>query len=147
MCLNNKEYDKLVKKVSPKTNVPATCLKAFVFGGTICLIGECIRQMLLYFKVPDTQASAWVSIILIFAGALLTGIGVYDDLAKHGGAGTAVPITGFANSIVSPAIEYKSEGFIMGVGANMFVIAGPVLVYGALSSVCVGIVYYIMQLF
>lgn len=145
--MDNKEYDKLVKKVSPNTNVPVTCLKAFLFGGTICLIGEIIRQILLNFKIPDTQASSWVSIILIFLGAFLTGIGVYDELAKHGGAGTAVPITGFANSIVSQAIEYKSEGFVMGVGANMFVIAGPVLVYGALSSVCVGIVYYILRLF
>lgn len=145
--MDNKEYDKLVKKVSPGTNITATCLKSFLFGGTICLIGECIRQALLYFKIPSTQASAWVSIILIFLGALLTGIGVYDDLAKHGGAGTAVPITGFANSIVSPAIEYKSEGYVMGVGAKMFVIAGPVLVYGAISSVCVGIIYYIMKLF
>ncbi len=147
ICLDNKEYDKLVKKVSPNTNVPVTCAKAFVFGGSICLIGEIIRQILLYFRLPDTQAATWTSIILVFFGALLTGIGVYDDLAKHGGAGTAVPITGFANSIVSPAIEYKSEGFVMGVGAKMFVIAGPVLVYGTLSSVAVGIIYYIMQLF
>lgn len=145
--MDNEEYGKLVKKVSPNTNVPLTCVKAFLFGGGICLIGEVIRQILLYFKIPSTQASSWVSIIMIFVGALLTGIGVYDVLAKHGGAGTAVPITGFANSIVSPAVEYKSEGFIMGVGANMFIIAGPVLVYGALSSVFVGIIYYIMQLF
>ena len=83
---------------------------------------------------------------MIFIGALLTGIGVYDDLAKHGGAGTSVPITGFANAIVSPALEYKSEGYVLGVGAKMFVIAGPVLVYGTLSSAVVGIIYFLMKM-
>ena len=143
ICLDNKEYDKLVKKVSPNTNVPVTCAKAFVFGGSICLIGEIIRQILLYFRLPDTQAATWTSIILVFLGALLTGIGVYDDLAKHGGAGTAVPITGFANSVASPAIEFKKEGQVFGIGCKIFTIAGPVILYGIFTSWVLGLIYWI----
>ena len=141
--MNNKEYSKLVKEKSPKSKVYKTFPKAFLFGGTICLIGEVIRQFFLSSTdVTELQASALTSITMIFLGALLTGIGIYDKLGKHGGAGTAVPITGFANSIVSPAIEHKSEGLVLGVGAQMFKIAGPVLVYGTLSSVIVGLIYY-----
>ena len=144
--MNNKEYDKLVKKETPNTKVYITVPKAFLFGGAICLIGECVRMFYMNMQLPEQSVAAATSITMIFFGALLTGLGVYDNLAKHGGAGTAVPITGFANAVASPALEYKSEGLVMGVGAKMFVIAGPVLVYGTLSSVTVGIIYYIMQM-
>ena len=144
--LDKKEYDKLVKKMSPGTNVFATCIKAFLFGGSICTVGEMFRNLYLYFGAEEKLAATLVSVTMIFIGALLTGIGVYDDLAKHGGAGTSVPITGFANAIVSPALEYKSEGYVLGVGAKMFVIAGPVLVYGTLSSAVVGIIYFLMKM-
>ncbi len=145
--MNNKEYEKMVKKVSPGTKVYQTLPKAFLFGGSICLIGEVVRQFWLARLGSESAVAAATCVVMIFLGAFLTGIGVYDKLAKHGGAGTAVPITGFANAVVSPAIEYKSEGFVMGVGAKMFVIAGPVLVYGTISSVVVGIIYYIMKMF
>ena len=144
--MDKKEYDKLVKKISPGTNVIATCTKAFLFGGSVCTVGEVLRNIYINFGTDEKLAAVLVSVTMIFIGALLTGIGVYDDLAKHGGAGTSVPITGFANAIVSPAIEYKSEGYVLGVGAKMFVIAGPVLVYGTLSSAVVGIIYFITKL-
>ncbi len=144
--MNNKEYDKLVKKASPPTKSYITIPKAFLFGGVICTIGEAIRMFYLSLNLPEPSVAAATSMTMIFLGGFLTAIGVYDNLAKHGGAGTAVPITGFANSIVSPALEYKSEGLIMGVGAKMFTVAGPVLVYGTLSSVIVGIIYYVMKM-
>ncbi len=144
--MNNKEYDKKVKKISPGTKSYKTIPKAFLFGGSICVLGEAVRMLYLSFALPEQAVATLTSVTMIFLGAFLTGIGVYDKLAKHGGAGTAVPITGFANSVVSPALEYKSEGLVMGVGAKMFVIAGPVLVYGALSSVIVGIIYYISKM-
>lgn len=145
--MNNWEYKKIVDEKSPKTKFYVTLPKAFLFGGAICTIGEVVRQLFLKYNFTGEQASSWTSIIMVFLGAFLTGIGVYNNLAKHGGAGTAVPITGFANSIVSPAIEYKSEGMIMGVGAKMFVIAGPVLVYGTISSVAVGLIHFFVNMF
>ena len=142
--MNKTEYNSLVKKESPGSKWYINIPKAFVFGGTICLIGEAIRQFYLSMDLSDIVAGSFTSITLVFLGAFLTGIGVYDKLGKHGGAGTAVPITGFANSIVSPAMEFKTDGFIMGVGAKMFVVAGPVIVYGVISSIIVGILHYIM---
>ena len=142
--MNKTEYNSLVKKESPGSKWYINIPKAFVFGGTICLIGEAIRQFYLSMDLSDIVAGSFTSITLVFLGAFLTGIGVYDNLGKHGGAGTAVPITGFANSIVSPAMEFKTDGFIMGVGAKMFVVAGPVIVYGVISSIIVGILHYIM---
>lgn len=144
--MNNKEYDKIVKEKSPGSKFYITFPKAFIIGGLICVIGEAFRQLFLYYQFSTVQAGNAVSIVMIFLGAFLTGIGVYEKIGKHGGAGTAVPITGFANSIVSPAMEFKSEGLVMGVGAKMFVIAGPVLVYGALSSIIVGLIYYFMHI-
>lgn len=144
--MNKNEYNSLVKKESPGSKWYINMPKAFIFGGTICVTGELIRQFYLWLNLSDIVAGSFTSITLIFIGALLTGIGVYDNLGKHGGAGTAVPITGFANSIVSPAMEFKTDGFIMGVGAKMFVVAGPVIVYGVISSIIVGLLHYIMTI-
>ena len=141
--MNKAEYNSLVKKQSPGSKWYINIPKAFIFGGIICCVGEVIRQFFLWLNLSDVVAGSFTSITLVFIGALLTGIGVYDRLGKHGGAGTAVPITGFANSIVSPAMEFKTDGFVMGVGAKMFVVAGPVIVYGVISSIIVGIIHYI----
>ena len=138
----------MVEKKSPKSKIAYDCLKAFWVGGTICLVGEIISNLLsMFFTLEKTALSAWTSIILVFLGATLTGIGVYDKIGKYAGAGSLVPITGFANGITSPAMEYKPEGFVLGVGAKMFTIAGPVIVYGTVASVVYGIIYWITRLF
>lgn len=141
--MNKTEYQNLVKKESPGSKWYFNLPKAFLFGGTICLIGEGFKQLYLWLELPELSANAFTSITMIFIGALLTGLGVYDKIGKHGGAGSAVPITGFANSIVSPAMEFKNDGFVMGVGAKMFVVAGPVIVYGIISSIIVGLLHFI----
>ncbi|MBR2861793.1 MAG: stage V sporulation protein AC [Clostridia bacterium] len=148
MELKQKAYQKMVEKKSPKSKIAYDCLKAFWVGGTICLVGEIISNLLsMFFTLEKTSLSAWTSIILVFLGATLTGIGVYDKIGKYAGAGSLVPITGFANGITSPAMEYKPEGFVLGVGAKMFTIAGPVIVYGTVASVIYGIIYWITTLF
>ena len=119
---------------------------AFIVGGIICTIGQFILNIMLRFGIDEEAAKQWLPIIMIFIGALLTGFGVYDKIASFGGAGTVVPITGFSNAVVSPAIEFKKEGFVFGVAAKMFTIAGPVLVYGIGTSVIIGIIYYILGL-
>ena len=119
---------------------------AFIVGGIICTIGQFILNIMLRFGMDEEAAKQWLPIIMIFIGALLTGFGVYDKIASFGGAGTVVPITGFSNAVVSPAIEFKKEGFVFGVAAKMFTIAGPVLVYGIGTSVIIGIIYYILGL-
>ena len=144
--MNKTEYGMLVKKESPGSKWYINIPKAFIFGGLICCIGEVFRQLYLSLDLSDVVAGSFTSITMVFLGAILTGIGIYDKLGKHGGAGTAVPITGFANSIVSPAMEFKTDGFVMGVGAKMFTVAGPVIVYGTISSVIVGILHYITTL-
>ena len=120
---------------------------AFLFGGSICLLGEIIFKLTANFGMEEADGRAVVSLCLIFLAAALTSVGVFDKIGKIAGAGTLVPITGFANSVASPAIEFKSEGFILGVGAKMFSIAGPVIVYGTVASVVYGIIYYITTLF
>ncbi|WP_258049537.1 stage V sporulation protein AC [Clostridium weizhouense] len=142
-----KKYEDMAKQVEPKPRILLDCTKAFFVGGAICTIGQFIDKYISTLGLPDEQVKTIVSIIMIFLGALLTGIGIYDKIAQFGGAGTVVPITGFSNAIVSPAIEFKKEGFVFGVAAKMFTIAGPVLVYGIGSSVIIGIVYYIISLF
>ncbi len=125
----------------PRSRVLLSCVKAFVVGGLICCLGQLIRDAgFAWFGFGSDALSAWTAIVLVFLGALFTGLGVYDKLGAFAGAGSIVPITGFANSIVSPAMEYKPEGFVMGVGAKLFSIAGPVLVYGVCSSVAVGLI-------
>ncbi len=146
--MNKEEYIKLVNEKAPKSNLFYDCFKAFWVGGTICLVGEIVSTLLkTFFELDKTDVSTWTCIIMIFLGALLTGIGVYDKIGKYAGAGSLVPITGFANGITSPAMEFKTEGLVLGTGAKMFVIAGPVIVYGLLASVAYGIIYWITTLF
>ena len=132
-------YTEMIARASRRTNVTATCIKAFVTGGSICLIGEILRQLLLRSGLPQDTAGTWVSVILVFCSALLTGLGYYEKLAKHGGAGTLVPITGFANAVASAAVEARTEGYVLGVGTKIFTIAGPVILYGTAASVLYGI--------
>ena len=133
--MSQKEYDKLVKEKSPKSPIFKDMCLAFIIGGLICAIGQCISVYIKSFGLNKEDTASLVSSVMIFLGAFLTGVGVYDRIAKYGKAGTLVPITGFANSIVSPAMEYKTEGYVLGVGTKMFIIAGPVLVYGITASV------------
>lgn len=141
-----KDFEILSNKMKPKPKIFKNCVRAFIIGGLICVIGQFILNMLIRFGVPKDDATTWLPIIMIFIGAFLTGIGVYDKIAAIAGAGTIVPITGFSNSIVSPAMEFKKEGFVMGIGSKMFTIAGPVLVYGISTSIVIGIIYYILIL-
>lgn len=140
-----KEYQQLVKQKEPKSSILKNCLFAFIVGGLICDVGQFFSNLLKSANLPKDDVSTYVSIIMVFLGAFLTGLGIYDNIGKYGGAGSIVPITGFANSIVSPAMEFKKEGYVLGVGAKMFAIAGPVLVYGITSSVIVGLIYYFIK--
>ena len=138
-------YQNYVKKSMPKSHLLKECVMAFIVGGLICVLGEALNDFGEKVIMLDEEGvNAFRSATLIFLGALFTGIGVYDVLGRFAGAGSIVPITGFANSIVSPALEYKWEGYILGVGAKLFTIAGPVLVYGISSSIIVGVIYYII---
>ena len=142
------DYSKYVDQVSPKPTYVKNYKLAFIVGGLICIIGQAINDFYMNFIGLDKlAASASTSITLIFIGSLLTGIGVYDLIGKRAGAGSIIPITGFANSIVSPAMEFKREGYVLGVGSNLFKIAGPVLVYGIGSSIICGFIYYIVKMF
>ena len=142
MNMDKESYGKYVKSRMPKSPILKDCTFAFLIGGGICALAE-----YLYWKVPEETAKTLVPVTLVFVAALLTGLGIFDDIAKYAGAGTLVPITGFANAVAAPAIENKSEGFIMGVGAKMFTIAGPVIVYGTLCSVVYGVIYWLTGLF
>lgn len=146
MNISNQEYGELAKRVSPPSAMAKTIPMAFVIGGAICTLGEALLNMYAALGFTQDNAGAMTSLTLIFLSALLTGLKLYDRIAQFAGAGTLVPITGFANSVVSPALEFKSEGYVLGLGAKMFVIAGPVLVYGISASVIYGIVYYIQTL-
>lgn len=137
-----KEYDQLVRKMSPNSPIFINCIKAFISGGLICVLGEGIRTLLGNYAFTKEEIALLTSVILILISAILTGLGLYEKLGKFCGAGTIVPITGFANSVVSPAIEFKKEGLIFGMGAKMFIVAGPVIVYGTLTSILVGLVYF-----
>ena len=139
-----KDYQKIVDKKTPNSPIWLNLIKAFIVGGTICCIGQGIMDWLKSLGLDKDLASSTTSVILVFTGIFLTAIGVYSKIGKFAGAGSIVPITGFANSIASPAIEFKSEGLVLGVGAKLFQIAGPVLVYGITSSIAVGIVYYMI---
>lgn len=144
--MTEKEYQNLVEEMSPKSPMWRDCLNAFWIGGLICTVGQFFLN--LYGKRMDTVAAGTAtSMTLVALSALLTGLSLYDDIAKHAGAGTLVPITGFANSIAAPAVEFKTEGFILGVGAKMFTIAGPVIVYGVSASVVYGLIYWVTTLF
>ena len=134
------EYSDYVDKKSPNSPILKNCFNAFWVGGLICSIGQIIMDFCMYKGLDQTSASTVVSIVLIGAAALLTGLNIFNKIGKFAGAGSLVPITGFANSIVSPAIEYKSEGYVMGVGGKMFTVAGPVLVFGISASVLIGLI-------
>lgn len=140
-----KDYQEYVNQKSPNSPILKNCFNAFWVGGLICSIGQIIFSFCLYKGLDETASGTAVSIILITISAFLTGLNIFNKIGKFAGAGSLVPITGFANSIVAPAMEYKSEGYIMGVGAKMFTVAGPVLVYGISTSIIVGIVYFLFN--
>lgn len=145
MKIDKQTYKKYVKAHSPSSPLLKDMIFAFLIGGSICSLGEGLYDLYLYFKIEEENVKTLVPITLVFIASLLTGIGVFDSIAKYGGAGTLVPITGFSNAVISPALDDKSEGLIMGVGAKMFTIAGPVIVYGVISSVIYGIIYWIAE--
>lgn len=147
MDINKEEYKKLVKKTAPKSPIVKNCSFAFVVGGIICVLGQLLFDF--YSNVTEYDEDgvySLVTISVIFVAALLTGLGVFDNIAKYAGAGTLVPVTGFANSVVSPAIDTKAEGLILGVGAKIFTVAGPVILYGILSGFIYGIILWIVQI-
>ncbi len=146
MQLTAAEYQRLAKKAAPRSPVLTDCFKAFAVGGTICVIGQLITESARSFGVPERTASLICTVTLIAISILLTGFGLYDKIAKHAGAGTLVPITGFANAVASPAIEFKTEGYVLGLAAQMFVIAGPVIVYGTVAGVVYGLIYVFIGL-
>jgi stage V sporulation protein AC len=137
------EYQRLVDKTVPPTRIGRNALAAFFTGGLICAVGQIFLMILTALGMVKENASSMTTVIMIFLGALLTALNIYDAIGKFGGAGASVPVTGFSNSIVSPAMEFKKEGYVMGVGAKMFLIAGPVLVYGIFASVVGGLLYFI----
>ncbi len=139
----NKEYQEYVKQKSPNSPILKNCFNSFWVGGLICMLGQIIMEICKYRGLDVEMSGTIVSISLIFLSAFLTSLNIFNKIGKFAGAGSLVPITGFANSIVSPSIEYKSEGYVMGVGAKMFTVAGPVLVYGISTSILVGIGYLI----
>ena len=143
MNLSDKEYQKYVKATAKKSNLASDCVNAFWTGGTICLLGEILHTLYIPLGLGVKNTSGLVSVTLIFLAVLLTGLNVFDKIAKHAGAGTLVPITGFANAVASPAIDTKAEGFVLGVGAKMFTIAGPVILYGTAASVVYGVIYWV----
>ena len=147
MEMTEKEYGKLVKDLAPKSPILKDCIFAFLIGGAICALGQGFINLYSWLDLDEQKASTAASMTLVALSALLTGLSLYDNIAKYAGAGTLVPITGFANAIASPAIEFKTEGFILGVGAKMFTIAGPVIVYGISAGVLYGVIYWITTLF
>ena len=146
MTVSKAEYKKMTQKTSPGTKYGKNMLLAFLFGGAICTLGQLFRNLYMSWGLSLEQAGTFVSITLIFLSALLTALRGYDNMAKYAGAGSLVPITGFANSIVAPAMEFKQEGYVVGIGGKMFVIAGPVLVYATASSIVYGLILYFFQL-
>lgn len=141
------EYTEITRKISPKPKVIKNAVLAFIVGGLICSIGQILINIYInYFGLSKVSAQTAGTATLILIGALLTGLGVYDNIVRFGGAGGIVPVTGFANSMVSPALEYKREGYVFGVGGKLFTVAGPILVYGIASSILVGIIYVLLRL-
>lgn len=147
MNMTEKEYGKIVDELSPKSPMKKDCLNAFWIGGLICVVGQLFINGYTALGLEKDQAGTAASMTLVEISALLTGLSLYDNIAKYAGAGTLVPITGFANSVAAPAVEFKTEGFILGVGAKMFTIAGPVIVYGVSASVVYGFIYWITTFF
>lgn len=146
MNMTDKEYHEFMQTKAPKSPVFKDCLKAFAIGGLICAIGQALLNLYKHFGMNAEDASTWVTVTLIFLSVLFTGLDIYPKIAKHGGAGTLVPVTGFANAVAAPAIEAKTEGYILGVGAKIFTIAGPVILFGTLASILCGILYMLWGL-
>lgn len=144
MNTDNKTYKKYVKKHAPSSPLIKDMFFAFLIGGLICAFAEGLYNFYLYLKIEESTVKILVPVTLVFLAALLTGIGIFDNIAKVAGAGTLVPITGFSNAVISPALDDKNEGLVMGVGAKMFTIAGPVIVYGIISSVIYGFIYWLI---
>lgn len=148
MNMNKEQYKKYASAHAKPSPILKDCCFAFIIGGTICLLGELLTMLYLSLSfIPSSQASTLTSVTLIFISVLLTGLGIYDKIAKIAGAGTLVPITGFANAVSSPAIDARAEGFILGVGAKIFTVAGPVILYGTVAGTVYGIIYWIISLF
>lgn len=145
--MTNQEYSEYVNSKSKKSPIAKNLIWAFIVGGLICIIGQIITDICIKYGIDKKNATTITTIVLIFLGAFLTSINVYSKIGKHAGAGSIIPITGFSNSIVAPAIEFKLDDYILGLGANMFKIAGPVLVYGITTSAIVGFIYWIIKLF
>lgn len=139
-------YNAYVKEVTPTYNWFVKCIQAFIVGGIICTVGQCINWAILHLDITQEEAALWTTLALIFLSIVLTGLNIYPQIAKWGGAGSLVPITGFANSVVAPAIEFKKEGQVFGIGCKIFTIAGPVILYGIMSSWLVGIIYWFTTL-
>ena len=138
-------YQDKFNQIKPKTPLLKNVIWAFVVGGLICTVGQFVQEYFMGIGWAKKEASGITSVVMVFLGAFLTGLGVYDDLGKRAGAGSIVPITGFANSIVAPAMEFKREGYVFGIGAKMFIIAGPVLVYGMVTAFIIGFIYWLMR--
>lgn len=145
MNITETEYKRMYEKASPPSTLLKDMLWAFAVGGLICVLGQLLNELYEYCGMSEKQVKMLVPVTLIFLSALFTALHLFDKIAKHAGAGTLVPITGFANAVVSPSIEFRREGFVLGVGAKMFAIAGPVIAYGTAASVLYGIIYYIWQ--
>ncbi|MTK10380.1 MAG: SpoVA/SpoVAEb family sporulation membrane protein [Hungatella sp.] len=147
MEVNKKAYEAYVKEVTPVNKKFPNIIKAFLVGGIICTIGQICTTLIMNQGVEKDTASAWTTLILIAASVILTGLNIYPKITKFGGAGALVPITGFANSVVAPAVEFKSEGQVFGIGCKIFTIAGPVILYGILSSWILGVIAYVLKAF
>ena len=145
--MDKKEYEELANKNKKNSPIIKDCILAFIVGGLICVVGQLLFALYSSLGLEKEVATTLESVSLVFLSALFTGIGLYDSLAKHAGAGTLVPITGFANAVVSPAMEFRTEGLILGTAPKMFIIAGPVIVFGVAASVVYGIVLYLIQMF
>jgi len=145
IAVTPQSYKTLVHQITPKPTILKNMLRAFIVGGVICAIGQVIINLFVLGGLTGIEASTAATATMIFLGALLTGLGIYDEIGKFAGAGSIVPVTGFANSIVAPAMEFKREGYVLGVGAKLFTVAGPVLVYGITTSIVVGIAYFLLH--
>ncbi len=146
MNISNKDYKRYADASAKKSPCAKNCVHAFLVGGAVCTAAELLTELYIFLNIPEDTAKTLTSVTLIFFAALLTGIGVFDDIARFSGAGTLVPITGFANSVVSPAIDNKAEGWVLGVGSKIFIISGPVILYGTLAGTLYGVIYYLLNM-
>ncbi len=144
--MNSEAKKELIKKHSPGSSIVKNSLLAFFFGGLICTLGELLLMLYTYLGADEKMSGILVTVTLIFVAGLLTGLGIFDKIARYAGAGTLVPVTGFSNAVVSQAMDAKSEGYVMGVGAKIFTVAGPVIIYGLLSGFVYGVIYYLYGL-